>query len=88
MSHARRVHTALAYLPDGWARDVTMTIDARGMFGDVSIGGGARDAEPAGGVVLPGMVNAHSHAFQRAMLGLTHAAGPSTDNFWSCGEPC
>ena len=86
--HARRVHAALAYLPTGWSRDVTMTIDVNGVFSDVSIGGDATDAqrgaaEPAGGIVLPGMVNAHSHAFQRAMLGLTHAAGPSTDNFWS-----
>ena len=37
--------------------------------------------------MLPGMVNAHSHAFQRAMLGLTHAPAPGSDggndNFWS-----
>ena len=28
----RRVHAPLALLPEGWARDVTMTIDARGFF--------------------------------------------------------
>ena len=101
---SRRVFARLALLPHGWATNVTMTIDGRGMFSDVRSGVGGRgpdgvrgvgsvndaagaddrrDAEPAGGVVLPGMVNAHSHAFQRAMLGLTHSAGPATDNFWS-----
>ena len=100
----RRVHAPLAWLPDGWAFDVTVEIDARGFFTNVRVGSddpaaaspradavaaSAADAvsdfgtEPAGGVMLPGMVNAHSHAFQRAMLGLTHAAGPGSDNFWS-----
>ena len=79
----RTVHAPLAYLPTGWARDVTMTIDARGYFSGVATGDASHDATPAGGVVLPGMVNAHSHAFQRAMLGLTYAAGPGADNFWS-----
>jgi len=44
-------------------------------------------ATPIDGVMLPGMTNAHSHAFQRAMVGLTHRAGSvassGADNFWS-----
>ena len=42
------------------------------------------------GYVLPGMVNAHSHAFQRAFVGMTEhrqttseAASGASDNFWS-----
>lgn len=36
-------------------------------------------------VLLPGFVNAHSHAFQRALRGhVQHAAGP--DSFWSWRE--
>ena len=84
----RRVHAPLAYLPSGWTRDVTMIIGADGCFEEVRVGTSAAGkgpdvVEPAGGVVMPGMVNAHSHAFQRAMLGLTHAASPDGDNFWS-----
>jgi formimidoylglutamate deiminase len=37
----------------------------------------------AGKVLLPGMVNAHSHAFQRLLRGRTHIAGPIQDNFWT-----
>jgi formimidoylglutamate deiminase len=60
-----------------------MTVDAGGVFTEVVANSPDDAAEPLGGVVLPGMVNAHSHAFQRAMVGLTQMAGSSADNFWS-----
>ena len=37
----------------------------------------------APGPVLPGMPNLHSHAFQRAFVGLTEYRGESQDSFWS-----
>ena len=78
-----RFFAPLAYLPEGWARDVLITVDAHGYFSEVAAGSTPGDAVRLGGVVLPGMVNAHSHAFQRAMVGLSHIAGPGTDSFWS-----
>jgi formimidoylglutamate deiminase len=39
-------------------------------------------AERLAGLVVPGMPNLHSHAFQRAMAGLAERAGPDGDNFW------
>ena len=39
--------------------------------------------QKAAGPVLPGMPNLHSHAFQRAMAGLTEYRANATDNFWS-----
>ncbi|MEO8132424.1 MAG: formimidoylglutamate deiminase [Betaproteobacteria bacterium] len=78
-----RVFAPLVFLPEGWARDVAMTIDDRGCFSAVEPNSNADGARRLDGVVLPGMVNAHSHAFQRAMVGLTQIAGPGTDNFWS-----
>nr|WP_308601313.1 formimidoylglutamate deiminase [Massilia sp. Dwa41.01b] len=33
--------------------------------------------------VVPGMVNLHSHAFQRALGGLTEQAGDGPDSFWT-----
>ncbi|HZH04867.1 MAG TPA: formimidoylglutamate deiminase, partial [Myxococcaceae bacterium] len=41
-----------------------------------------------GRVILPGLVNAHSHAFQRLIRGRTEyvAAGRSSDDFWSWRE--
>ena len=79
----RRFFSRLAFLPDGWARDVLMTVDSRGYFSEVAAASTAGDAVVLGGIVLPGMVNAHSHAFQRAMVGLSHIAGPGADSFWS-----
>ncbi|HET9019724.1 MAG TPA: formimidoylglutamate deiminase [Acetobacteraceae bacterium] len=38
------------------------------------------------GLVLPGLPNLHSHAFQRAMAGLAERAGPEGDNFWRWRE--
>lgn len=32
---------------------------------------------------LPGLVNAHSHAFQRVFRGTTESRGGGTDNFWT-----
>jgi len=37
-------------------------------------------------VLLPGMVNGHSHAFQRLLRGRTQIAGETEDNFWSWRE--
>ena len=82
-SAQRRYFAPLAYLPEGWARNVAMTVDARGFFTEVVANSTDDAAEILGGVVLPGMINAHSHAFQRAMVGLMQAAGPGADNFWS-----
>lgn len=38
------------------------------------------DAERLAGLTLPGLANAHSHAFQRALRGRTHGA---TGSFWT-----
>ena len=42
-----------------------------------------RDAERVQGPLIPGMPNLHSHAFQRALAGLTQRGGPAADNFWT-----
>lgn len=43
-------------------------------------------ADRISGLVVPGMPNLHSHAFQRAMAGLAERAGPDGDNFWRWRE--
>ena len=71
-----------ALLPQGWARDVVVTL-ADGRIASVAPG-----PAPAGavrvGALLPAPANLHSHAFQRAMAGLTEARGPNpNDSFWT-----
>jgi formimidoylglutamate deiminase len=74
-----------ALLPSGWARDVRITIDG-GTITAIEPGGAATGAERLPGPVLPGMANLHSHAFQRAMAGLTEVRAAAHDDFWSWRE--
>lgn len=73
-------HADLAVLPAGVAADVLLVVD-----GDrfVSVTSGV--PPPAGaqrlpGITLPGLVNAHSHAFHRVLRGRTDERG---GDFWS-----
>jgi formimidoylglutamate deiminase len=72
-----------ALLPQGWARDVCIEVDGGGAIARVS---SVREGEKLAGPVLPGMANLHSHAFQRAMAGLTEMRGPGQDDFWTWRE--
>ncbi|MGI4983191.1 MAG: formimidoylglutamate deiminase [Janthinobacterium lividum] len=75
-------HAAL--LPDGWRRDVTLRWNATGELTAVHADTSNTAGLPvAGGPVLPGMPNLHSHAFQRAMAGLAETRGHPADSFWS-----
>lgn len=44
------------------------------------------DLNPSSRWVLPGVANLHSHAFQRAMAGLTERRGSGDDSFWTWRE--
>ncbi|OYU72893.1 MAG: hypothetical protein CFE45_38835, partial [Burkholderiales bacterium PBB5] len=57
-----------AWLPGGWQADVLLTIGAGGCWQSVQAGVARppAGAQVLAGPVLPGLVNAHSHAFQRA----------------------
>lgn len=82
----RSLFASDALLGGGWARDVLIEWDERGVLTRVQPGG-TRGATPAAaGPVLPGMANVHSHAFQRAMAGLAEFRGHPTDDFWTWRE--
>jgi formimidoylglutamate deiminase len=71
-----------ALLDSGWARAVRIETNSAGLIDSVE-----PEQKPEGyqvGVLLPAPVNAHSHAFQRAMAGLTERRGPDgSDSFWT-----
>lgn len=75
----------LAWLPGGWQADVLLTIGADGCWSSVQPGvaGAPAGAQVLAGPVLPGLVNAHSHAFQRAFAGLAERREADADDFWS-----
>lgn len=75
------VHAEQALLPEGWAKDVTVEIKA-GRIGQVTRGALAGEGLRVG-CLLPAPVNLHSHAFQRAMAGLTEYRTAGQDSFWT-----
>lgn len=72
-----------ALLPTGWAQDVLVEWGADGTLTRVDAAAAAGAAPRAPGVLLPGMPNLHSHAFQRVFAGLTEYRGASGDSFWT-----
>ena len=82
----RTIYAPEALLADGWARDVRISISDAGDIESVEAGKSRGDAEDAGGPVIPGMANVHSHAFQRAMAGLSEHLGSPEDSFWTWRE--
>ncbi len=78
--------SATALLPSGWANDVRITF-ANGLITAIDMRTPARPGDECHAIVLPGLANVHSHAFQRGMAGLAEHRGPShDDNFWSWRE--
>ncbi|MDQ7904723.1 formimidoylglutamate deiminase [Phytohabitans sp. ZYX-F-186] len=72
-------HAEWAWLGDGPAADVLIEVDG-GRFSTVAAGSPRPDgAARLAGLTLPGLANAHSHAFHRALRGRTQARG----TFWS-----
>ena len=78
-----------AWLPGGWQPQVLLRIDAAGRWAEVRAGVAQPPdgAQRLAGPLLPGLVNAHSHAFQRAFAGLSErreaSADGRADDFWS-----
>ena len=72
-----------ALLPDGFAAGVRLEIDEGGDLASVQAGSSAAGAERLAGIVLPGVPNLHSHAFQRALAGLAERQGADEASFWS-----
>lgn len=77
-----------ALLAHGWADRVRLTVAADGRIASIET-----DATPQAGdrlltdkVLLPALANLHSHAFQRAMAGLTEYRGQQRDSFWTWRE--
>jgi formimidoylglutamate deiminase len=84
----RRYHLQSAFGPQGWAKDLHVTVAADGLITAIeSAPAAGRDdssgAERVDGIVVPGMTNAHSHAFQRAMAGNTEYRLSARDSFWT-----
>ncbi len=73
-----------AWLNNAWANAVTLRAGADGRWSEVSADTECPpNADVVPGGVIPGMINAHSHAFQRAFVGLSERRDSARDDFWS-----
>ncbi|WP_306144936.1 formimidoylglutamate deiminase [Roseibium sp. MMSF_3412] len=77
-----KIFAEKALLPDGWVENVLVSVSDNG-----SIAAVAQGQAPEGervGILLPAPVNLHSHAFQRAMAGMSERRGKGErDSFWT-----
>ncbi|MER8382121.1 formimidoylglutamate deiminase [Mesorhizobium sp. M1399] len=74
-----------ALLPDGWRSDVRIVV-SDGKIATVEADTSPLPGDERHSILLSGMPNLHSHAFQRGMAGLAELRGPSADSFWSWRE--
>lgn len=73
----------LVYREGRFERDLTIALDPAGRITGLEPGGEA-ELRLDGRAILPGAVNGHSHAFQRAIRGRTSGSRSSgTSHFWS-----
>lgn len=74
-----------AWLNDRWCSSVLMQIGSDGRF--MAITPDVPQAPPGAtvlqGPAIPSLVDAHSHAFQRAFVGLSERTERAGDDFWS-----
>lgn len=76
----------------GWLHDALVSVSAQGVITAISDNTaaagqvGADDIQRVRGTVVPGMPNAHSHAFQRAMAGDTEFRIGAHESFWTWRE--
>jgi formiminoglutamate deiminase len=74
-----------ARLEAGWQADVRLRI-ADGRITAIETAATPSDGDVRVDTLLPALANLHSHAFQRAMAGMTERRGPGADSFWTWRE--
>jgi formimidoylglutamate deiminase len=88
MSDKRTLWAPQAWIDGRWQSSVLLDIDDQGRWGDITTGvdPAPSHARQLSGPLLPGLVDAHSHAFQRAFIGLSERRESESDDFWSWRE--
>lgn len=77
-----------AWICGNWQHAVLLEVGSDGLWSRVlpDVTDPPPRAERLAGAALPGLVNGHSHAFQRAFAGLTERRDAEVDDFWSWRE--
>jgi len=78
-SSKEKISADWVLLPDGWHQHVEIEFEDSGLISSLAASEGSNSHR----VLIPGMVNVHSHAFQRSLVGLTQRFTRPEDDFWS-----
>jgi len=83
----KTIFAEMAWLPNGWAKNVRIGIDDVGNIATIDVDQTpSADDVHAKGHLMPGMINLHSHAHQRAMAGMSEFRASEAwgeDSFWT-----
>ncbi len=81
----KRFWAPFAWIDGQWRTNVYLRVDDHGYWADIIADTVTipPDTTVLAGPVLPGLVNAHSHTFQRAFAGLSERRASAEDDFWS-----
>ncbi|MGC3939721.1 formimidoylglutamate deiminase [Roseobacter sp. EG26] len=71
-----------AYLQDGWAKDVRITLRAE-EIAHIQTQTAPKPEDIRVDTLLPALSNLHSHSFQRAMAGMTEFRTAGRESFWT-----
>ena len=84
MSNRHSIRYQSALVDEAWADDVVIAVEG-GLVTEITLNAGADVIadEASAGIAIPGMVNVHSHAFQRAFAGLSEYRTGQHDSFWT-----
>jgi len=78
----------LAWLPGGWREHVVARAGSDGRWSELTadVATPPPGTQVLAGALLPGVVDAHSHAFQRAFVAAAETRDGEHDDFWSWRE--
>jgi formimidoylglutamate deiminase len=83
----KTIFADMAWLPNGWAKNIRIAIDEAGNIAAIDADQTPKaDDVHAKGHLMPGMINLHSHAHQRAMAGMSEfraSEAGGEDSFWT-----
>jgi formimidoylglutamate deiminase len=79
------IEADLTYVDGAFAPGVRVAVGEQGRIVDVGVDA-AVTRRLEGGALVPGMINAHSHAFQRGLRGLGEHFPDGAGSFWSWRE--
>lgn len=82
----RSVRPGLTWIEGRFESDIRLSIGPDGLIESIDRDEGPVDLDLPDEALLPGMINAHSHSFQRAMRGRTETFPEGRGSFWTWRE--